>query len=206
MRKHHNKLYFGKYTHKATFIIPKINVLYPTNSYYLDKLLSQLNIDEPCAKVANFIINNRENCNFRIQNNKIIFYANKNLIFELITDLWDQWCNMKTVNIKHLQLLNKNTMVCKRLPLGKFLYQIHVKSDMYDKITTDQRELLYKYLTQNKDNATITNRNLKQWLSGNGAIHYDLTGYFYVKDEKALMPIYMISNHIVDRVTKFVKV
>jgi len=73
-------------------------------------------------------------------------------------------------------------------------------------LTDSQKQLLFKYLTQNDDNATITNRNLKQWLSGAGAIHYDLQGYFYIKDEKALTPIYMISNKIVDRVTKFVKV
>ena len=77
---------------------------------------------------------------------------------------------------------------------------------MYHRITAQQRELLYDYLTQNEDNATITNSNLKQWLSGSGAIHYDLNGYFYVKDEKALTPIYMISNNIVDKVVKFIKV
>jgi hypothetical protein len=77
---------------------------------------------------------------------------------------------------------------------------------MYYKITTEQRDQLYNYLTRNTDNATITNSNLKKWLSGKGAIHYDLYGYFYVKDEKALLPVYMISEKIVGHVRKFVKV
>ena len=66
MRKHHNKLYFGKYTHKATFKVPNINVLYPTSDFYIDKMLSKFKIDEPIAKLGNFIMDNRQNMKFRI--------------------------------------------------------------------------------------------------------------------------------------------
>lgn len=206
MRKHHNKLFFGKYTHKATFVVPVINVCYPTSTYYLHKITTKFSKDAPVAKVAKFIMNNRANCKFRIQNNKIIFYAHKNLILELITDLWDYWCNISTVDITNLKLLDESTVVCKRLPLGKFEYQVHVNRNMVEKLTTDQRDQLYAYLARNTDNATITNQNLKQWLSGKGAIHYDLTGYFYVRNEKALLPIYMISENIIGKIRKFIKV
>ena len=206
MRKHHNKLYFGKYTHKATFKVPNINVLYPTSDYYIDKMLSKFKIDEPIAKLGNFIMDNRQNMKFRIQNNNITFYTNKSLSLDLIKNFWENWCNVTTVDIKNLKLLKKDTVVCKRLPLGKFKYQVHVDRNMYHKISTEQRDQLYNYLIRNTDNATITNSNLKQWLSGAGAIHYDLNGYFYVKDEKALLPIYIISDKIVGHVRKFVRV
>ena len=36
MRKHHNKLYFGTYTHKAVFSMPWANKLYPTSTEHLE--------------------------------------------------------------------------------------------------------------------------------------------------------------------------
>ncbi len=206
MRKHHNKLFFGKYTHKVVFFVPKISQLYPTTNYYIEKLLKKYKNHEPISQVANFILLNRQKLKFRIQNHKIIFYTDKSMTLELINKLWDNWCNITTVDYKNLRLLDKDTVVCKRLPLGKFQYQVHVDRNMYYKISSEQRDQLYNYLTRNTDNATITNSNLKQWLSGKGAIHYDLYGYFYVKDEKALLPVYMISEKIVGHVRKFVKV
>ena len=206
MRKHHNRLYFGKYTHKATFKVPNINILYPTTDYYLDRLMKKENLDISLQSTIKFIKANRKNMKFRIQNRSCIFYANKELILNAIDSLWRHWIGINSIDIKQNKIYDKKTVVCKRLPLGKYQYQIHTKRDMYYKITPHQRELLYQYLTQNLDNATITNKNLKQWLSGAGAIHYDLNGYFYVRDEKALMPVYMISNHIIDKIIKFVKV
>ena len=70
-------------------------------------------------------------------------------------------------------------------------------------LTREQRDTLHQYLTQNEENATVTNRSLISWLSGSGDIGYGYNGYFYVKDKKALLPIYMISQHIVEKITKF---
>jgi len=206
MRKHHNRLYFGKYSHKATFKVPDINKLYPTTDYYLDRLVQGQKLNTALLDTIEFIKSNRKKMKFRIQNRSCIFYAQKELIFKAINSLWSHWVGVNSIDMDKNKIYDNNTVVCKRLPLGKYQYQIHTKRDMYDKITPSQRQLLYQYLTQNLDNATITNRNLKQWLSGAGAIHYDLNGYFYVKNEKALMPIYMISNHIIDKIVKFVKV
>ena len=102
--------------------------------------------------------------------------------------------------------MNNQTVVCKRLPLGKYQYQVHVHRKMQSRITREQRDMLHQYLTQNQENATVTNRSLISWLSGSGDIGYGYNGYFYVKDKKALLPIYMISQHIVEKITKFVKV
>ena len=205
MRKHHNKLFFGVYTHKAKFKIPESNVLYPTNDLHCLKLAKVWD-KEPVADLAEFIMSNRHNMKFRIQNRSCIFYANRELILNAIDSLWSHWIGINSIDFKQNKIYDSKTVVCKRLPLGKYQYQIHTKRDMYYKITPHQRELLYQYLTQNLDNATITNKNLKQWLSGAGAIHYDLNGYFYVRDEKALMPVYMISNNIIDKIIIFVKV
>ena len=207
MRKHHNKLYFGKYTHKATFAVPYLSQLYPTTDFYLERFLRSNNLkNETVKKVAKFILENRSKMKFRLQNSFCIFYGHKQFIIDAINLFWDNWINITSTDPKKNKVLNNNIVVCKRLPLGKYQYQVHTKRKMYANLTDSQKQLLFKYLTQNDDNATITNRNLKQWLSGAGAIHYDLQGYFYIKDEKALTPIYMISNKIVDRVTKFVKV
>jgi hypothetical protein len=105
-----------------------------------------------------------------------------------------------------LSISTNDVVVCKRLPLGKYNYQVHTKRKMYTRLSDAQRRLLRSYLTQNDDNATVTNKNLKAYLGLNGFWSADVNSYFYVKDEKALTPIYMISKDIVDRVIKFVKV
>ena len=207
MRKHHNKLYFGKYTHKATFAIPHLSQLYPTTDFYLQRFLRVKHFkNETVSQIAEFILQNRPKMKFRLQNSFCVLYGSQKFILEAINLFWKNWVNITSTDPLKTKLLDNNVVVCKRLPLGKYQYQVHTKRKMFHYLTESQKQLLYKYLTQNNNNATITNRNLKQWLSGAGARHYDLQGYFYIKDEKALTPIYMISNKIVDRVTKFVKV
>ena len=39
MRKHHNKLFFGKYSYKAIFKIPGTNMLYPTTQAHLSTII-----------------------------------------------------------------------------------------------------------------------------------------------------------------------
>lgn len=206
MRKHHNKLFFGKYTHKAVFKVPEVNRLYPTSDYYLKKIIDKFIANKSLVDLGQFLIDNRKKCKFRIQNNCCILYANKDVTIKAIDKLWDTWVGITTVDMKNIKIMENNTVVCRRLPLGKYKYQVYVNRNMWDKISNLQRDQLYNYLTRNTENATITNKNLKQWLSGNGAIHYDLTGYFYVKDEKSLLPVYMISENIVGQIRKFVKV
>jgi len=222
MRKHHNRLFFGQYTHKASFKMPCASWLYPTTDEHLTKIVTDTSAFEGhvfyenmisvkkfktiLIQLASFILENRNKIKFRIQSPVSIFYGNKEIMIEMINEFWEYWTGITTTDPKKVKLLNNNTVVCRRLPLGKYGYQIHVNRKISYKLNENQRDLLYRYLTRNEDNATITNHNLRQWLSGAGAIHYGQEGYFYVKDEKALTPIYMISEHIVDRVVKFVKV
>ena len=127
MRKHHNRLYFGKYTHKATFKVPNINILYPTTDYYLDRLMKKENLDISLQSTIKFIKANRKNMKFRIQNRSCIFYANKELILNAIDSLWRHWIGINSIDIKQNKIYDKKTVVCKRLPLGKYQYQIHTK-------------------------------------------------------------------------------
>jgi len=206
MRKHHNRLFFGKYTHKAVFKVPNIAKLYPTTDYYIEKNIKNLDKSSGAYQIGTLILEERKNFKFRIQNNSFIMYGSKELILNQITKLWDYWTGVVTTDPNSVKVLDNETVICRRLPLGKFAYQVHTKRNMYDKISIEQRKLLFNYLTLNPENATITNSNLKQWLSGQGAIHYDLNGYFYVKDEKSLLPVYMISKNIVSHIRKFVKI
>jgi hypothetical protein len=208
MRKHHNRLFFGQYTHKASFKIKNASMLYPTTDQHLLKLIRLYeHTDMPdVVKLCRFILENRHKIKFRLGYPASIFYGDQDTILSAINTFWNEWTNTDTTDPKKVPVLDTNTVACRRLPLGRYQYQVYVKRKMSNRLTVAQRELLYKYLTQNEENATITNQNIKRWLSGEGAIHYDMSGYFYVRDEKALTPIYMISSDIVDKVIKFVKV
>jgi hypothetical protein len=210
MRKHHNKLFFGKYSYKAIFKIPGTNMLYPTTQAHLSTIIKltegNKKANQNLSKISKFILAHRDEIKFRIQHLNSIFYGPKELILKLIDQFWQYWVGVTTTDPNNTDMLDQDTVLCSRLPLGKYQYQVHVQKKMPYNITKQQKELLNQYLTQNKDNAIVTTKNLGQWLSGKGAIHYDFNGYFYVIDQKALTPIYMISNHIIDRVVQFRKV
>ena len=205
MRKHHNRLYFGKYSHKATFRLPGLNILYPTSDYYISRAIRYKDQSSDIVRFAKFLMKHRSQMKFRLQNRTCIFYSSKQMILESISKFWDFWVDITSTDPK-LSISTNDVVVCKRLPLGKYNYQVHTKRKMYTRLSDAQRRLLRSYLTQNDDNATVTNKNLKAYLSLNGFYSADVNSYFYVKDEKALTPIYMISKDIVDRVIKFVKV
>ena len=87
MRKHHNRLYFGKYSHKATFKVPEINKLYPTTDYYLDRLIKSQKLNTSLLDTIEFIKENTKKMKFRIQNRSCIFYADRELILKAIDSL-----------------------------------------------------------------------------------------------------------------------
>ena len=124
MRKHHNRLYFGKYSHKATFKVPDINKLYPTTDYYLDRLVQGQKLNTALIDTIEFIKSNRKKMKFRIQNRSCIFYAHKELIFKAINSLWSHWVGVNSIDMDKNKIYDNNTVVCKRLPLGKYQYQI----------------------------------------------------------------------------------
>ena len=126
MRKHHNKLYFGQYSHKATFRIPQINRLYPTSDFYIDRFLRNKNLHKSVLQTAHFIKTNRNKMKFRIQQRSCIVYANRDLILRAINLLWEHWTALDSIDTNSTTVYNDNTIVCKRLPLGKYQYQVHV--------------------------------------------------------------------------------
>ena len=204
MRKHHNKLYFGKYTHKAVFDMPWAYKLYPTSVLHLQHWAKDDHY--PLAKtLAQFILANRDNLKFRIQTYSTIFYSDKQTIIKTIDLFWKQWKNIHTVDPQILADPKQDVILCRRLPLGKYKYQVWVNRKLCYRLSESQRERLNQYLSQNEDTAICTNKHLSYWLAG-GTSPYGQPGYFYIKDDKALMPLYLISDQIVDRLVKFVKI
>ena len=141
MRRHHNKLYYGKYRYKNIFDMPWAGILYPTTDDNLQQMLDgthrdtlHLNkmfwkVDGKVLKLAKFIKDHRSKMQFRIQQNKSIFYSNKGLASKLVCEFWEYWKGSTTVDPK-VKKLEKNTMICKRIPHVSFKYQVHLKKDM----------------------------------------------------------------------------
>jgi hypothetical protein len=155
-------------------------------------------------KLASFILNNRKNMKFRIQNVDSVFYCDENMARDLVSVFWDEWSNADAIPEDKSYLLDKNSVLCKRLPLGKYQYQVHLKKNVHRILKQHQREDLYRYLTQNTENCMITGKYVKEYLEGSS--QYGWQGYFYVRDEKLLTPIYMIAQEAIEKVIKFVKV
>ena len=204
MRKHHNKLYFGTYTHKAVFSMPWANKLYPTSTEHLEYWSKDEHYPS-ATSLAKFLLKNKANLKFRIQAFSTILYSNKKTIFEAINLFWNEWKNIHTVDPKFQADIKQDVVLCRRLPLGKYKYQVWIHRKLPYRITEAQKERLNEYLSQNEENAICTNRHLSSWLSGGNYV-YVQPGYFYVKDDKCLMPLYLISDKIVDRLVKFVKI
>ena len=203
MRKHHNKLYYGLYRYKTIFQLPGSLQFYPTTDQYLQDKIKTSNNMPSVTRLAKFIINNRSNMKFRFQEKYSIFYSNKDLAQELIEGFWDYWYGSENVDPK-FNKLNENTVGCSRLPHGKYQYQVHLKKDVHQRITNQERENLWHFLERNIDNCLVTNKYVLDYLEGKYPHCYH--GYFYVSNEKMLTPIYMLAQKAVDKVIKYVKV
>ena len=215
MRKHHNKLYYSKYQFKNIFKMPWAGILYPTTDQKLlemiqgkDKSVRYLNKEwyktsPDVIKLAQFILDHRTKMKFRLQQKYAIFYSNKSLAQLLIKTFWDNWYGTKSIDPKYNKL-GKNTIGCKRLPHDKYQYQVHLKKDVHQHITKQERENLWSFLERNVDNCLVTNKYVLDYLEGKYPHCYH--GYFYVSEQKMLTPIYMLAQKAIDKVIKYVKV
>ena len=220
MRKKHNKLFYGKYTHKAEFRMPWCGWLYPTTDEHLQRLLlnptafdghMQFATDifkvkkhkTEIMQLADFILKNRNRIKFRLQSPNAIFYGSRSVIHQAITTFWDNWRDCMETDATHIRKMEPNTVICNRLPHNRYRYQIYLKRDAQFKINDRNRKSLAKYLLQNTDVARVVNSHMLSWLNGESE-HCE--GYFYIADEKCLTPVYMIINDSIDKIVKYVKI
>jgi hypothetical protein len=220
MRKTHNKLFYGQYTHKATFKMPWCGWLCPTTDDHLKRLLTnphefdghmQFSTDifkikkykSEIMLLADFILKNKKNIKFRLQSPNAIIYGSKSLIHSAITVFWDHWKDCLETDLKNIREMEPNTVLCNRLPHNKYQYQIYLKKDAHFKINDRIRKSLAKYLLQNEEVSLVVNSHMMNWLKGEDDY---LEGYFYVTDDKCLTPVYMIIQDSIDKIIKYVKI
>ena len=178
MRKHHNKLYYGKYRFKNIFTMPWTGILYPTTDQKLldiirgkDKTLKygnkswQVSNQPNITRLSQFILDHRTKMKFRLQQDYAIFYSDKELAQELIETFWDSWHGSENVDPK-FNKLNENTVGCRRLPHGKYQYQVHLKKDVHQRITKQERKNLWNFLERNVDNCLVTNKYVLDYFEG----------------------------------------
>ena len=212
MRKHHNRLFYGKYRYKVSFALKWAPMLYPTTDEHLQSFIdgkqSQIKYlndkfwkaTSSVVRLAKFIKDNRAKMKFRLQQTKAIFYTDKRLANELIGSFWEDWIESKVVDPKYANL-EENTVGCTRLPHGKYKFQIHLKKLKSKQIDSEKRHALLKFLDNNVDNVYVANGGLIDWLEGKD--RWYPASYFYVTEEKYLSPLYVISGDIIDKVIKF---
>ena len=209
MRKHHNKLFYGEYTHKTVFKLPWAHRLYPTTDEHLLKFVKgQVPVirqyNKHPAEMAGFIMANRHNMKFRVQKDRTIFYANFELTLDIITKYWEYLDNMSSVDPLKVNLLKKNTVACKRYPHNDYQYQVYLKNDLHQILDQNNKESFIQFCKTNKKNIKITNKNIIEYISGKSP--YCWHGYFFVKDEKFLSALYIIIEKGIDKVQKYIKI
>ena len=212
MRKHHNKLFYGKYRYKVSFNFPWAPILYPTTDEFLQEVIDGKQrdlryqnrtfwkVDNQVVKLAKFIKYNRHKMKFRLQQNKSIFYTDKKFANELVATFWEDWNGSTVVDPKYSNLA-ENTIGCTRLPHGKYQYQIHLKKKLSWQTNEDKRVALLKFLDNNVDNVYVSNGGLIDWLEGKD--RWYPSSYFYVSDEKFLSPLYVIAGDMIEKVIQF---
>ena len=77
-------------------------------------------------RFAKYLMEHRSQMKFRLQNRSCIFYSSKKIILESISKFWDFWVDITSTDPK-LSISTNDVVVCKRLPLGKYNYQVHTK-------------------------------------------------------------------------------
>jgi len=203
MRKHHNRLYYGKFKHKTTFKVPGSLMFYPTTDEHLQHI-KRINSDLPdMTFLADFIMKNRSKIKFRFQDRKVLFYSDQQIAKQLIERFWEYWAGSETVDPKYADV-EPNVVGCQRLPHGKYQYQVHIKKDAQLQINEEQKKGLWEFLDRNVDECLVSNCHLLDYLESKTP--YCFGGYFYVKEEKYLTPIYMMAQRAIDKVIKFRKV
>ena len=75
MRKHHNKLYYGKYRHKTIFKMPGSLMFYPTSDQYLTNLKKKHEGIVGLKQTGRLHNAKQEVDEFRMQDKKAIFYS-----------------------------------------------------------------------------------------------------------------------------------
>ena len=203
MRKHHNKLYYGKYRYKTEFKMPGSLMFYPTTNEHLSHIKKIYPNTPDMNFLADFIMQNRKDIKFRFQGRKSIFYTNYMKSLELINKFWDYWIKSEIVDPKFKDL-DKNTIGCTRLPHGKYKYQVYLKKDAHNIMSSSGIETLKNFIEANNAHCLVTNRDVIGLL--NSQHPYFTGGYFYVTDEKFLTPIYMMAQNAIEKVIKFRKV
>jgi len=203
MRKHHNRLYYGRFRHKTVFRMPGTLMFYPTTDQWLTDLKSKYTGYSDIEYLADFIMRHRKTIKFRFQDRKAIFYTDQNLAQHLIDRFWTYWVGSETVDPNYTNI-GADTVGCRRLPHGKYHYQVHIKKDAQLLINEEQKKGLWEFLDRNVDECLVSNCHLLDYLESKSP--YCFGGYFYVKEEKYLTPIYMMAQRAIDKVIKFRKV
>ena len=203
MRKHHNRLYYGRFKHKTVFQMPGTLMFYPTTDQWLTDLKGKYSGYKDIEYLADFIMKNRKAIKFRFQDRKSIFYSDQKIAQQLIGRFWDYWTGSETVDPRFRDL-EKNTVGCVRLPHTKYQYQVYLKKDAHLYINEHQKANLYNFLERNTDNCLVTQWALIDWFEDK--CPYCFGGYFYVTQEQFITPIYMMAQEAIDKVIRYRKV
>jgi len=203
MRKHHNRLYYGRFRHRTEFKIPGSLMFYPTTNEYLVTIKDRYPDHPDMHYLSEFVMQNRNTMKFRFQDRKAIFYSDQRLAQQLIDRFWEYWTGSKTVDPKFNNLDSK-TVGCSRLPHGKYQYQVHLKKDAHLHVDDTQKKNLWQFLERNVDNCLVTQWALIDWFEDK--CPYCFGGYFYVTQEQFITPIYMMAQEAIDKVIRYRKV
>ena len=69
MRKHHNKLYYGKFAYKTVFKLPGSLMFYPTTDKHLSWVKKEYADAPDMNRLADFIMGNRKKLNLDYRTN-----------------------------------------------------------------------------------------------------------------------------------------